>query len=186
MGVVYRATHVHLGRDVALKLLAPELSGNEEFRRRFLRESRLAASLDHPNIITVYDDGDADETLYIAMRYIKGADLAQYLHDHGPLDPLAALSLLDRVAAALDAAHEHGLIHRDVKPANVMIASGRYYLTDFGLTKQASAAGAASALTRTGSFMGTLTTTRPPSRSRGASSPPGRTFTHSGASFRSA
>lgn len=161
MGVVYRATHVHLGRDVALKLLAPELSGNEEFRRRFLRESRLAASLDHPNIVTVYDAGDADGTLYIAMRYIAGADLAQYLRDQGPLDPLAALSLLDQVAAALDAAHERGLIHRDVKPANVMIASGRCYLTDFGLTKQASATGAASALTKTGSFLGTLNYTAP-------------------------
>ncbi len=156
MGVVYRATHVHLGRDVALKLLAPELNDNDEFRRRFLRESRLAASLDHPNVITVYDAGDFNGTLYIAMRYVDGVDLAQLLRKQGRLEPLAALSLLDQVAAALDAAHEHGLIHRDVKPANVMIASGRCYLTDFGLTKQVGASPASTELTRTGMFLGTL------------------------------
>jgi serine/threonine-protein kinase len=156
MGVVYRATHVHLGREVALKLLAPQFSGNDEFRARFLRESRLAASLDHPNVITVYDAGDFNGTLYIAMRCVEGIDLAQLLREEGPLEPLRAISLLDQVAAALDAAHEHGLVHRDVKPANVMIASGRCYLTDFGLTKQAAATTASLALTRTGSFLGTL------------------------------
>lgn len=155
MGVVYRATHVHLRREVALKLLAPELSGNAEFRRRFLRESQLAASLDHPNIITVYDAGDHDGTLYIAMRYVDGVNLAELLGKQGQLDPAAALSLLDQVAAALDAAHGRGLIHRDVKPANVMIASGRCYLTDFGLTKQASTTGGSS-LTKTGALLGTL------------------------------
>jgi serine/threonine-protein kinase len=156
MGVVYRATHVHLGREVALKLLAPQFSGNDEFRRRFLRESRLAASLDHPNVITVYDAGDFNGTLYIAMRCVEGIDLAQLLRERGRLDPLEAISLLDQVAAALDAAHEHDLVHRDVKPANVMIASGRCYLTDFGLTKQATASEASLSLTRTGSFLGTL------------------------------
>jgi serine/threonine-protein kinase len=155
MGVVYRATHVHLGREVALKVLAPELSGNAEFRRRFLRESRLAASLDHPNIITVYDAGDHNGTLYIAMRYVDGVNLAELLRKQGQLDPAAALSLLEQVAAALDAAHERGLIHRDVKPANIMIASGRCYLTDFGLTKPASTTGGSS-LTKTGALLGTL------------------------------
>jgi predicted Ser/Thr protein kinase len=161
MGVVYRATHVHLGREVALKLLAPELNSNDEFRGRFLRESRLAASLDHPNVITVYDAGDFNGTLYIAMRYVEGVDLAQLLRKQGRLDPLAALSLLDQVADALDAAHEHGLIHRDVKPANVMIASGRCYLTDFGLTKHAGASPASAGLTRTGMFLGTLSYAAP-------------------------
>ena len=156
MGVVYRATHVHLGREVALKVLAPELTSNDEFRSRFLRESRLAASLDHPNIITVYDAGDFEGTLYIAMRYVEGVDLAQLLRKQGRLDPLAALSLLDQVADALDTAHEHGLIHRDVKPANVMISSGRCYLTDFGLTKNAGASDASAGLTQTGRFLGTL------------------------------
>ena len=161
MGVVYRATHVHLGREVALKLLAPELSGNDEFRRRFLRESRLAASFDHPNIITVYDAGDFDGTLYIAMQYVDGVDLAQLLRKQGRLEPLAALPLLDQVAAALDAAHERDLIHRDVKPANVMIASGRCYLTDFGLTKHAGASAESAAMTRTGAFLGTLSYAAP-------------------------
>ena len=156
MGVVYRATHVHLGREVALKLLAPQLSGNDEFRRRFLRESRLAAQLDHPNVITVYDAGDFNGTLYIAMRFVEGIDLSQLLREQGRLEPLKAVSLLEQVAAALDVAHEHGLVHRDVKPANVMIASGRCYLTDFGLTKQATEDAASAALTRTGSFLGTL------------------------------
>jgi serine/threonine-protein kinase len=161
MGVVYRATHVHLGREVALKLLAPELTTNDEFRGRFLRESRLAASLDHPNIITVFDAGDFNGTLYIAMRYVEGVDLAQLLRKQGRLDPLAALSLLDQVADALDAAHDHGLIHRDVKPANVMIASGRCYLTDFGLTKDASASPGSAGMTRTGMFLGTLSYAAP-------------------------
>ena len=139
MGVVYRATHVHLGREVALKVLAPELSGYGDFRERFLRESRLAASLEHPNVVTVYDAGDFEGTLYIAMRYVEGTDLADLLRREGPLEPGTAVAMLDQVGAALDAAHMRGLIHRDVKPGNVLIASGHCYLTDFGITKRASA-----------------------------------------------
>ena len=116
MGVVYRATHVHLGREVALKLLAPELAREQDFRDRFLRESRLAASLDHPSVVTVYDAGDSDGTLYIAMRYMEGTDLAKYLQREGPLSPPTTISMLDQVGSALDAAHQLGLIHRDVKP----------------------------------------------------------------------
>jgi len=156
MGVVYRATHVHLGRQVALKVLAPELSGHPDFRERFLRESRLAASLDHPNVVTVYDAGDSEGTLYIAMRYVEGTDLAKYLRRKGRLEPATALAMLDQVGAGLDAAHSRGLIHRDVKPGNVLIASGRCYLTDFGLTKRANAGGASEALTRSGQFLGTV------------------------------
>jgi len=156
MGVVYHATHVHLGREVALKVLAPELSDHDDFRERFLRESRLAASLDHPNVVTVYDAGDFEGTLYIAMRYVDGTDLADLLRRHGPLEPATALTILDQVGAGLDAAHSCGLIHRDVKPGNVLIASGHCYLTDFGLTKRATAGGASAALTRTGQFLGTL------------------------------
>jgi DNA-binding beta-propeller fold protein YncE len=155
MGVVYRATHVHLGREVALKILAPELTGSEDFRKRFLRESRLAASLDHPNAVTVYDAGEADGTLYIAMRYVPGSDLAKLLKENAPLESAMALSMLDQVGAALDAAHQLGLIHRDVKPANVLLASGNCYLTDFGITKQVGAP-SASALTKTGQFLGTI------------------------------
>ncbi|MGO9900005.1 MAG: serine/threonine-protein kinase [Solirubrobacteraceae bacterium] len=156
MGVVYRATHVHLGREVALKVLAPELTGSEDFRDRFLRESRLAASLDHPNVVTVYDAGNSDGTLYIAMRYVDGTDLAKFLQAEGPLAPATTLAMLDQVGAALDAAHHRGLIHRDVKPANVMIASGKCYLTDFGLTKRVSENQVSAALTRTGQFLGTV------------------------------
>ncbi len=156
MGVVYRATHVHLGREVALKVLAPELAGSEDFRDRFLRESRLAASLDHPNVVTVYDAGDSEGTLYIAMRYVEGTDLAKFLQAEGPLTPATSIAMLDQVGAALDAAHHRGLIHRDVKPANVLIASGNFYLTDFGLTKRVSASQVSAALTRTGQFLGTV------------------------------
>ncbi len=156
MGVVYRATHVHLGREVALKVLAPELSQHDDFRVRFLRESRLAASLDHPNVVTVYDAGDSDGTLYIAMRYVEGTDLAEFLGKEGPVAPATAIAMLDQVGAALDAAHSLGLIHRDVKPANVLLSKGRCYLTDFGLTKRVSASAVSAALTRTGQFLGTV------------------------------
>jgi YVTN family beta-propeller protein len=155
MGVVFRATHVHLGREVALKVLAPELTDSQDFRDRFLRESRLAASLDHPNVVTVYDAGEFEGTLYIAMRYVEGTDLAKFLKAEAPLAPATAISMLDQVGAALDAAHRLGLIHRDVKPANVLLASGNCYLTDFGLTKRASTTEATAALTKTGAFLGT-------------------------------
>ncbi len=156
MGVVYKATHVHLGREVALKLLAPEFSQHSDFRERFLRESRLAASLDHPNVVTVYDAGDFEGTLYIAMRYVEGTDLADFLRREGPVAPGTALAMLAQVGAALDAAHSRGLIHRDVKPGNVLLADGRCYLTDFGLTKRVTASAVSAGLTRTGQFLGTV------------------------------
>ena len=156
MGVVYRATHLHLGREVALKLLAPQYSDARDFRERFLRESRMAASLEHPTIVTVYDAGDLDGTLFIAMRYVRGPDLAKLLREHGPVSPQTALSMLDQVGGALDAAHRLGLVHRDVKPANVLFDAGHCYLTDFGLSKRAGVSEASAALTRTGVFLGTI------------------------------
>src|ERR1019366_1022423 len=120
------------------------------------RESRLAASLDHPNVVTVYDAGDADGTLHIAMRCGGGIELAEYRRREGPLSPAQALSMLEQVGSALDAAHQRGLIHRDVKPANVLIASGECYLTDFGLTKRATPSDVSAAPTRTGQFLGTV------------------------------
>jgi sugar lactone lactonase YvrE/predicted Ser/Thr protein kinase len=153
MSVVYIAEHVRLNRKVALKLLAPELSEDERFRERFLRESQLAASLDHPNVIPIYDADEADGVLYIAMRFVEGADLRGLLV-HGPLEPRRAVSLLSQVASALDAAHRRGLVHRDVKPANILISSDEHvYLSDFGLTKQASST---TGLTATGQLVGTL------------------------------
>jgi YVTN family beta-propeller protein len=154
MGVVYRAEHIHLGRIVALKVLVPELSGDQDFRGRFLRESRLAATLDHPNVVTVYDAGDIDGALYLAMRLIRGEDLSQLLARRGALDPQEAVRCLEQVGSALDAAHDAGLVHRDVKPGNVLVEGERCYLTDFGLTKRA-VAGEMTAMTATGVFMGT-------------------------------
>ena len=157
MGAVYRAEDVRLGRKVALKLLVPELAQRDRFRERFLRESQIAASLDHPHIVPIYAAGDADGQLYLAMRYVEGYDLRELNSREGPLDPLRALRLVDQVGDALDAAHERGLIHRDVKPANVLISerAGREhcYLTDFGLTKQTSSI---SGLTGTGELVGTV------------------------------
>jgi serine/threonine-protein kinase len=152
MGVVYQAQHVHLGRTVALKLLTPELSESEDFRTRFLRESRIAASIEHHGIVTIYDAGEVNGVLYLAMRYVRGTDLAALLAQRGPLPVVETLSILEQVAEALDAAHEAGLVHRDVKPANVMIEGERCYLADFGLTKRTTE----TRLTQAGQFLGTV------------------------------
>ena len=153
MGVVYRAEHVHLGRTVALKLLAPRPGESADFRDRFLTESRTAAAINHPHIITVYDAGEADGLLYIAMQYVDGTDLAGLLERAGPLEPAEAVYLLSQVGDALDAAHAHGIVHRDVKPENVLLDRDHCYLTDFGATK---AIGADRGLTVKGEFVGTL------------------------------
>jgi YVTN family beta-propeller protein len=137
MGVVYRAEDLALERKVALKLLAPELAADARFRERFQRESRLAASLDHPAVVPVYEAGEVQGQLYIAMRYVEGTDLGALLRDRGRLEPEPALDTLTPVADALDEAHERGLVHRDIKPSNVLIDSrGRSYLADFGLTRR--------------------------------------------------
>jgi serine/threonine-protein kinase len=157
MSVVYRAENPRLGMTVALKVLAPELADDEVFRERFVSESRLAAALNHPNIITIYDAGEADGALFIAMRFVRG-DLRAVLVEEGPLEPGRAVGLLEQVASALDAAHAEGLIHRDVKPANILLdsADGRpevAYLADFGLTKHV---GSHTGLTASGAFLGTI------------------------------
>jgi streptogramin lyase len=160
MSVVYLAEDVRLRRKVALKLLSPELSADERFRDRFVRESQIAAGLDHPNIIPIYEAGEADGALFIAMRYVRGTDLKTLLRNEGPLPPDRTVEILTAVAGALDEAHAEGLVHRDVKPANVLIASGRgpessgqVYLSDFGVTKRTSSD---SGITSTGQFVGTL------------------------------
>ncbi len=137
MGVVYRARDLALDRNVALKLLAPELAQDVRFRERFLRESRLAASLDHPAIVPIYDAGEVAGQLYIAMRLVEGTDLKRLLAEEGALEPAPALALLEQIADALDAAHERGLVHRDVKPSNVLVDERRHcYLADFGLSRR--------------------------------------------------
>jgi tRNA A-37 threonylcarbamoyl transferase component Bud32 len=141
MSVVYLAEDLALGRRVALKVLAPELADEAGFRERFRLESRLAASIDHPNVIPIFEAGEAEGQLYIAMRYVDGTDLRRLIDDEGALEPTRAVELVARAADGLDAAHERGLVHRDVKPSNVLIASpGEHehvYLADFGLTKTA-------------------------------------------------
>ena len=125
MGVVYRATDLSLERPVALKLIAPELAEDERFRSRFLREPRLAASLDHPNVIPIYDAGEHDGQLYLVMRFVEGSDLRTLIDTEGKLGPERTLAILAQVAGALDAAHRRALVHRDVKPANVLLDARR-------------------------------------------------------------
>jgi len=157
MGVVYRATQTQLKRTVALKLIAEEMASDLIFRERFVRESLRTASIDHPNVIPVYDAGELDGALFIAMRYVDGTDLGEII-DANPegLEPRRALRFLTQIAAALDAAHRLGLVHRDIKPANALVTredDEHVYLTDFGLTTQATGG---TQLTRPGTFVGTL------------------------------
>src|SRR5438270_914258 len=122
MGVVFRATQLALQRPVALKAIAPELAADEAYRERFQRESHLAASIDHPNVIPVYEAGERDGTLFLIMRWVEGTDLRTLLSTSGRVSPARAIRLLRPVTSALAAAHRRGLVHRDVKPANVLIA----------------------------------------------------------------
>ena len=153
MGIVYRATQISLGRPVALKLIAPEHAADSDFRERFQRESRMAAAIDHPNVIPVYEAGEEDGRLYLVMRWVAGTDLHKLIRDTGPLGPARAAAIVNQVAGALDAAHAAGLVHRDVKPANVLLSNDHAYLADFGLTRLA---GTDTRLTTAGHFLGTV------------------------------
>src|SRR6201995_5093943 len=157
MGVVYKARQHSLDRDVALKVIKDEIAAEPEYRERFLREAKLAASVDHPHVVTVYDVGDEDGRLFLAMQWIDGSDLRQVLDSSGRLTPKRAVAIGEQLAGALDAVHEaSGLVHRDVKPANVLLrevgGEDHAYLTDFGVAKPPEAL---EALTRTGSTVGT-------------------------------
>jgi WD40 repeat protein len=167
MGVVYAAEDLRLGRTVALKVLAPELSTDPAFAQRFLRETKIAASIDHPHVVPVFEAGEEGGVLYLAMRYVDGDDLRQVLLRDGRLDRARAARIVRQVAGALDVAHGRGLVHRDVKPGNVLLtatADGDHaYLADFGLTKEG---GSTTALSETGHMLGTLAY-MPPEQIRG-------------------
>ncbi|MFD0265782.1 serine/threonine-protein kinase [Streptomyces sp. NPDC127106] len=160
MAVVYSAKDLRLDRTVALKLIAPERARDDTFRRRFTHESRVAASIDHPHIVPIYEAGETEGVLYIAMRYVSGLDMRALLDREGPLPVATALRIAGQVASALDAAHAHDLVHRDVKPGNILVAAGtdsdhpeHVYLTDFGLTKKSLSL---TGFTTAGEFVGTL------------------------------
>jgi DNA-binding beta-propeller fold protein YncE/predicted Ser/Thr protein kinase len=153
MGVVYEAQQLDLQRPVALKLIATPLARDEAFRERFVRESRAAAAIDHPNVIPVYSAGEDDGRLYLAMRFVDGEDLRSLVQREGPLEPARAASLIAQIGNALDAAHARGLVHRDIKPANVLLDRDHAYLTDFGLTKRLTGE---TTMTGSGRWVGTL------------------------------
>jgi predicted Ser/Thr protein kinase len=154
MGTVYLATHERLQRRVAVKVIATALADDPEFRARFLRESRLAASLDHPHVIPIYDADEVDGVLFLAMRYVAGPSLQDLIRERAPLSAGETLRIAEQIGGALDAAHAADLIHRDVKPANILLSEsdGHSYLCDFGLAKRTSSM----AVTHAGSFLGTV------------------------------
>jgi predicted Ser/Thr protein kinase len=151
--VVYRATQLSLQRVVALKVLSPQLGADEDFKERFAREGVSAASLEHPNVVPVYEAGEEDGLAFLAMKYVDGPSLESLIRLGGPMAPHRAMSILRQVADALDAAHEQGFVHRDVKPANILVGPGDHaYLTDFGLAQALHGA----RITQSGTWMGTL------------------------------
>jgi DNA-binding beta-propeller fold protein YncE len=154
MGIVYKATQLGLDRPVALKVIAAGLLGDPRIRERFLRESRAAAAIEHPNVIPIHDYGECDGQAYIAMRFVDGDDLRERVAATGPLAPALAATIVAHVAGALDAAHDAGLVHRDVKPANILLgAHDQVYLSDFGLARHALSEGG---LTAPGGWVGTM------------------------------
>jgi len=156
MGVVYKAHQLSLDRTVAMKIVNPELADDPEFRERFRREARIAASLDHPHVVPVYHAGEDDGNVYLTMRFVEGTDLASMIASRGRVEPRDAVEMVAQIADALDAAHARGLVHRDVKPANILITrpGGRWhtYLTDFGISKDGRDAG----MTKSGFVVGSL------------------------------
>src|SRR4051794_14686596 len=155
MGVVYKALQLALDRTVALKLITPALAGDPDFRARFVRESRAAASIEHPNVIPIFSAGEEQDVLYISMRFVDGQDLRELIRRAGRVEPRRAARIVAQVGAALDAAHERGLVHRDIKPANVLLTqSDHAYLTDFGLIKRVGEG--VTQLSQPGGWVGTL------------------------------
>ena len=160
MGFVYRATHLALGRIYAVKVLAPEYADDEQFRERFRREIRIVASLRHPHIVGIHYAGEHQGLLFLVMDFVSGSDLDEIMRTTGALDPSRATAILTQVASALDAAHEKGLVHRDVKPANILLTvrdgEEHAYLTDFGIAKKLDTVTGIDGLTRRGAIVGTV------------------------------
>src|SRR3954464_11781713 len=154
MGVIYRATELRLGRPVALKLISADGASDPALRERFEREARLTASIDHPNVIPVYAAGEEGRHVYLVMRFVPGTDLHALLRREGRLAPGRAAAIVAQLADALDAAHAAGLVHRDVKPANVLIAGSHVYLSDFGITRVQDAE--TTRITESGGWVGTV------------------------------
>jgi serine/threonine protein kinase len=141
IGILYRARQIRLDRPVALKLVEPEVARDPVIRERLRREARMVAALDHPNVVPLYEAGEERGTVYIVTRWVEGTELGTLVQSHGPLEPGRAARTAAQIAAALEVAHEQGLVHRDVKPSNVILTSEDHvYLTDFGLAKRAETA----------------------------------------------
>jgi serine/threonine protein kinase len=154
IGILYRARQVRLDRPVALKLVEPEVARDPVIRERLRREARMVAALDHPNVVPLYEAGEKDGTVYIVTRWVEGTELGTLIQSRGPLEPGRAARTAAQIAAALEVAHEKGLVHRDVKPSNVIMTSEDHvYLTDFGLAKRA---GTAAGLTGVNQMLGTV------------------------------
>jgi serine/threonine protein kinase len=154
IGVLYRARQLRLDRPVALKLVEPEVAADPVVRERLRREARTVASLDHPNVVPLYEAGEENGTVFIATRWVEGTELGALIREGGPLEPRRAARIAAQIASALEVAHEKGLVHRDIKPSNVIVtAENHVYLTDFGLTKRA---GSASGFTGASAMLGTI------------------------------
>jgi serine/threonine protein kinase len=154
IGELYRARQLRLDRPVALKIVEPELAADPVVRERLRREARTVASLDHPNVVPLYEAGEDNGTVFIATRWVEGTELGALIRESGPLEPRRAARIAAQLASALEVAHEKGLVHRDIKPSNVIVTDEDHvYLTDFGLTKRA---GSASGFTGASAMLGTI------------------------------
>jgi serine/threonine protein kinase len=174
IGVLYRARQVRLDRTVALKLVEAEVAREPVVRERLRREARTVAALDHPNVVPLYEAGEEDGTVYIVTRWVDGTELGTLIRQEGPLDPARAARIAAQIASALEVAHEKGLIHRDVKPSNVIVAAEDHvYLTDFGLTKRAESA---TGFTAAGQMLGTIDYVAPEQIEGGEAGPRGDVY----------